>query len=193
MVSATANIVVIGHGAAGLAAALSAAEAARAANLSVNVMLLEKASEADAGGNTRWSPSYMRMAALDRIEQGFVHDMLEATKFRGDETYFARLAKEAPATVKWIAALGIEFIQPTYYLAKGPPRIQPAGGGPAVVAGSRARRKPPASRSAMAARRFRLQATMATSMASSSSTAVRARRFPPPSSSPAAVSRATVR
>ena len=46
--------------------------------------------------------------------------MLEATQFQGDETYFARLAAAAPATVKWIASHGIEFIQPTYYLAKGP-------------------------------------------------------------------------
>ena len=47
-------------------------------------------------------------------------DMREATRRRGDEAYFTRLAAEAPATVKWIAAHDIEFIQPTYYLAKGP-------------------------------------------------------------------------
>jgi tricarballylate dehydrogenase len=126
------GIVVVGHGAAGLAAALSAAEAARAADVAVT--LIEKAPEAEAGGNTRWSPSYMRMAAPDRVETSFVHDMLAATKFEGDETYFARLAHDAPATVQWIAGHGVKFIQPTYYLAKGPPRIQPAGGGPAIVA-----------------------------------------------------------
>src|SRR5471032_1198613 len=127
------NIVVIGHGAAGLAAALSAAEEARRRGWPIKVTLTEKAAEGEAGGNTRWSPSYMRMATPDRVEPSFVHDMLEATKFQGDETYFARLAADAPATVKWIASHGIEFIQPTYYLAKGPPRIQPAGGGPALV------------------------------------------------------------
>ena len=127
------NIVVIGHGAAGLAAALSAAEEARRRGWPIKVTLTEKAAEGEAGGNTRWSPSYMRMASPDRVEPSFVHDMLAATKFQGDETYFARLAKEAPATVKWIASHGIEFIQPTYYLAKGPPRIQPLGGGPTIV------------------------------------------------------------
>lgn len=94
---------------------------------------MDRAPEDEAGGNTRWSPSYMRMASVDRVEPSFVHDMLAATQNRGDETYFARLAREAPATVKWIAAQGVRFIQPTYYLAKGPPRIQPEGGGPAVV------------------------------------------------------------
>jgi tricarballylate dehydrogenase len=127
------ELIVVGQGAAGLAAALSAAQDARARNLPVNITMIEKAPEDEAGGNTRWSPSYMRMAAPDRVETSFVHDMLAATRFQGDETYFARLAKEAPATVTWIAAQGIEFHQPTYYLAKGPPRIQPVGGGPAVV------------------------------------------------------------
>ena len=126
------NLIVVGQGAAGLSAALAAAQAA--AGSAVRVTLVDKASEQEAGGNTRWSPSYMRMAAPDRVEPSFVHDMLAATKYQGDEAYFARLAHDAPATVKWIAAQGVEFIQPVYYLAKGPPRIQPLGGGPVVVA-----------------------------------------------------------
>jgi tricarballylate dehydrogenase len=59
--------------------------------------------------------------------------MLEATQFKGDEDYFATLAREAPATMQWIAAHGVPFHQPTYYLAKGPPRIQPVGGGAELV------------------------------------------------------------
>jgi tricarballylate dehydrogenase len=35
--------------------------------------------------------------------------------------------------VAWIKSHGVEFHQPTYYLAKGPPRIQPVGGGPAII------------------------------------------------------------
>jgi tricarballylate dehydrogenase len=124
------NLIVVGQGAAGLAAALAAAQAGRGA---VRVTLVDKAAEDEAGGNTRWSPSYMRMAAVDKVEPSFVHDMLAATKYQGDETYFATLAHHAPETCKWIQAQGVEFIQPTYYLAKGPPRIQPLGGGPAIV------------------------------------------------------------
>jgi tricarballylate dehydrogenase len=55
-----------------------------------------------------------------------------ATGFQGDETYFARLAADAPATIVWIRSNGVEFHQPVYYLAKGPPRIQPVGGGEAI-------------------------------------------------------------
>ena len=127
------NLIVIGQGAAGLSAALSAAEESRRLAFALKITLLDKAREDEAGGNTRWSPSYMRMAAPDRVEPSFVQDMLEATGFRGDETYFTRLAEEAPATIQWIASHGVTFIQPTYYLAKGPPRIQPEGGGPAVI------------------------------------------------------------
>jgi tricarballylate dehydrogenase len=58
--------------------------------------------------------------------------MLEATRFKGDEDYFATLAQQAPATVRWIAAHGVPFHQPVYYLAKGPPRIQPVGGGATI-------------------------------------------------------------
>jgi tricarballylate dehydrogenase len=93
---------------------------------------LDKAPKQDAGGNTRWTPSYMRMASVDRVEPSFVHDMLEATQFQADEGYFATLAQHAPATVKWIAGHGVPFHQPVYYLAKGPPRIQPVGGGETI-------------------------------------------------------------
>ncbi len=130
---AAESIIVVGQGAAGLAAALSAAETAREAGRQIHITLVDKAAEDEAGGNTRWSPSNMRMASFDRVEPSFVHDMRVATNFQGDESYFARLATEAPATIKWLASHGIEFIQPTYYLAKGPPRIQPVGGGPVLI------------------------------------------------------------
>lgn len=127
------HLVVVGQGAAGLAAAIVAAEVAAAANSRIRVTLIDKAGAEDAGGNTRWSPSNMRMASPDRVETSFVRDMMEATAFRGDERYFTRLAEEAPAAVRWLAACGVEFVQPPYYLAKGPPRIAPAGGGPALI------------------------------------------------------------
>ena len=58
--------------------------------------------------------------------------MLEATSFQGDEDYFATLAAHAPATVQWIAATACRSISRSYYLAKGPPRIQPIGGGETI-------------------------------------------------------------
>jgi len=60
MSQAPHRLVVIGHGAAGLAAALAAAEAMRRRGLRGDIALVEKASEEAAGGNTLWSPSYTK-------------------------------------------------------------------------------------------------------------------------------------
>ena len=127
------KLVVVGHGAAGLAAALSAAEQARSRGLDVDITLLEKSREADAGGNTRWSPSYMRLAAPDRIAPDFEEDMHAASGGLADRGYFRTLADNAVQTVGWLQAHGVEFVTPIYYLSAGPARIQPVGGGSAIV------------------------------------------------------------
>jgi tricarballylate dehydrogenase len=126
------RLVVVGHGAAGLSAAVAAAESALACGLDVAVTLLEKADAGQAGGNTLWSPSYMRLDAPDRIACDFEAAMLEATGGR-DAAYFHALAGEGVATVAWLEGHGIAFCQPPYYLAAGPLRIQPIGGGRALV------------------------------------------------------------
>ena len=127
------KLIVVGHGAAGLAAALAAAEQARSRGLRVDITLLEKSSEAEAGGNTRWSPSYMRLAAPDRLAPGFEDDMLAASGGLADRNYFRTLAENAVQTIGWLQTHGVEFSIPVYYLSVGPPRIQPVGGGSAIV------------------------------------------------------------
>ena len=127
------RLVVVGHGAAGLGAAVAAAESARARGLDVGITLLEKADAAEAGGNTLWSPSYMRLDAPDRVAPDFEAAMGEATGGR-DAAYFHALARDAAATVAWLEGHGVAFSTPPYYLSAGPLRIQPVGGGRALVA-----------------------------------------------------------
>jgi tricarballylate dehydrogenase len=127
------KLVVIGHGAAGLTAAVAAAEQAGSLGLRIDITVLEKSSKEEAGGNTSWSPAYMRMAAPDRIAPGFEDDMLEASGGLADQSYFQTLAENAPATIGWLETHGVAFTTPIYYLAAGPPRIQPAGGGRGIV------------------------------------------------------------
>jgi tricarballylate dehydrogenase len=127
------KLVIVGHGAAGLAAAVSAAEQARNIGLCIEITLLEKSPETEAGGNTRWSPSYMRMAAPDRLAPGFEEDMQHASGGQADPDYFRTLAENAPATIGWLGTHGIVFDTPVYYLSAGPPRIQPVGGGRAII------------------------------------------------------------
>ena len=128
-----AKLVVVGHGAAGLAAALAAAEQAHQSGLPIDITVLEKARENEAGGNTRWSPSNMRLDAPDRIDPGFADDMLRLSGERGDPVYFRALADRATATVGWLQGHGVEFVTPLYYLSAGPARIQPVGGGSVIV------------------------------------------------------------
>jgi tricarballylate dehydrogenase len=127
------KLVIIGHGAAGLAAAVAAAEQASGRGLQVEITLLEKSREQDAGGNTRYSPSYMRLAAPDRLAPGFEEDMHRASGGLADRNYFRTLAERAPETIGWLQTHGVAFDTPVYYLAAGPPRIQPVGGGRAIV------------------------------------------------------------
>jgi tricarballylate dehydrogenase len=134
------HLVVVGHGAAGLSAAVAAAEMARARGLDVGITLLEKADAGEAGGNTLWSPSYMRLDAPDRVAPDFETAMLEATGGR-DAGYFHALARDATATVAWLEGHGIAFATPPYYLSAGPLRIQPVGGGRALIAVLRAAAK----------------------------------------------------
>jgi FAD binding domain len=142
------NVIVVGQGAAGLAATLSAAE--EASGPAVQVTLLEKAEEDEAGGNTRWTPAYMRMAAVDRVEPNFVRDMLAATNGLGDESYFARLAHAAPATVRGSPRTASNSTSPTITWQKGRRVFSPSAAGHRSIASSSVRRRPPACRSAMA-------------------------------------------
>src|SRR6195256_6627348 len=109
------KLVVVGHGAAGLAAALSAAEQARSRGLCIDITLLEKSREDEAGGNPRWSPSYMRLAAPDRLAPGFEDDMQQASGGLADQNYFRTLAEQAIATIGWLETHGVEFTIPVYY------------------------------------------------------------------------------
>jgi tricarballylate dehydrogenase len=127
------TICIVGSGAAGLAAALAAAETARARARACRVVLIDRARQGEHGGNTRFSPSYMRMAAPDRVAPGFEDDLNEVSGGRMDPAYVKRLATEAPATMAWLMGHGIAFDKPVYYLSAGPPRIQPIGGGAGLL------------------------------------------------------------
>ncbi len=59
--------------------------------------------------------------------------MREASGGRADRNYFHTLAENAVPTIGWLQTHGVEFITPMYYLSAGPARIQPVGGGGAIV------------------------------------------------------------
>ncbi|MGH6779712.1 MAG: FAD-dependent oxidoreductase, partial [Bradyrhizobium sp.] len=127
------SLIVVGQGAAGLAAAVSAAEEAVRRRLRIDITLVEKAREDEAGGNSRWSPSNIRMEAPDRIAPDFVEEICRQSQGHAEPAYFRALEGNAAETIGWLQARGIEFATPLYYLSAGPTRIQPLGGGGAIV------------------------------------------------------------
>ncbi len=130
---AAKRLVVVGQGAAGLCAAVSALTQARAQGLPLQVTLLDAAPMAASGGNTRWSPSNIRLQANHQMAPGFVDEIMAESEGLADAAYFQQLAEQAPAMADWLVSLGIAFQSPPYYLAKGPARIQPVGGGAALI------------------------------------------------------------
>jgi tricarballylate dehydrogenase len=74
------------------------------------------------------------MDQTDSIAPAFEADMLEACGGQGDSAYFRVLAERAPEAVGWLQRHGVAFASPPYYLSVGPRRIQPIGGGGAIIA-----------------------------------------------------------
>lgn len=75
----------------------------------------------------------MRLEAPDRLGGGFEDDMFEASGGSANRSYFRTLAENAVQTIGWLGTHGVEFVIPVYYLSAGPARIQPVGGGSAIV------------------------------------------------------------
>ena len=147
------DLVVVGHGIAGLSAAVSAAE------MGAEVIVLERAPREECGGNTRWTDALMRLksenAVADDFESHFAanagHHLdpeLTADLARAPEDQPAILrtlgitdpdvistfADETPATISWLKSHGISFdFQPTYFITTCTPRMGPTGGGLALV------------------------------------------------------------
>jgi tricarballylate dehydrogenase len=125
-----AALVVVGQGAAGLAAALAAAERSRETCYPVQITLIDRAPADRAGGGTRFSPANMRLAEPEAMAREF--EAIIAGDPRHDRAYFETLAQQAWPASQWLAGYGVAIEQIPYYLAAAP-RYRPVGGGAALV------------------------------------------------------------
>lgn len=147
------DVVVVGGGVAGLSAACAAAEAG------ARVVLLERSTEAETGGNTRYTEAFLRMRSLeetaDGLEDALVDDFMghpdpslvrdaalpaerRSALYRAhhvvDPDYVATFAAEAPETLAWMGGHGMRFeFLPTPFLTTSTTRMAPVGGGLAIV------------------------------------------------------------
>jgi len=155
------DVVVVGGGIAGLSAAVSGAEAG------ASVVLLERSTEAETGGNTRYTEAYLRMKTIDEPADGLAEALVD--DFAGhpdpsitadagieyarrsallrahhvvDLDYVETLVAQAGPTLRWLTGHGVSFAPlPTLFPTVSTTRLAPVGGGLALVEalGKRAR------------------------------------------------------
>lgn len=147
------DVIVIGSGISGLSSAVSANSAG------ARVLVLERAQEAEFGGNTRWTESYFRMKNENEVSDDFEELLVSNAghhidpnvvrhmsasyetwpsyvKSHGmpDPELVSTLSSQAGPTVNWLKSFGIRFdALPTYFVTAAAPRIMPVGGGLAMI------------------------------------------------------------
>ena len=147
------DVVVVGSGIAGLAAALSARERG------ARVALLERATPAARGGNTRYTEAFLRMKSVtepsDDLAAALLSDFMgypdpgllmetfgpsrdwhgpASTLHAVDHAVVTTLAEAAGPTLEWLAGFGVRFeALPTPFLTTSTTRLAPVGGGLALV------------------------------------------------------------
>jgi tricarballylate dehydrogenase len=153
MQTETFDVVVAGCGAAGLSAAVAAAEQG------ARVAVLERAPREERGGQSRYTEAYLRMKSDTEVTDDFTThiaengsgyvdpDLIEeSARAIGDRSAAARalaiadpdvvqtFADEAGPTVQWLKGFGVRFdFLPTQFLTRSQPRLLPVGGGLAIV------------------------------------------------------------
>jgi len=125
-----ADLVVVGCGAGGLAAAVSHLEAAPGSR----VVILERTSKERRGGNTSWTGAFFRLDREGRPSADFVERMHALSRGQSDPAIIEALAAQAQDTMAWLEDNGVEMTtRTTYFLTSKGPRLMPAGGGAAIV------------------------------------------------------------
>ena len=126
------DVAVIGGGAAGLAAALTAVDGGR------NVVLLEKAPPGERGGNTRFSDAQMRFphspdefCAKGYTQEEFRDDLMRLSRGRANPQLVQTLVANAAAAADWLTALGLAWEEGFPHVSSY--RRHPLGGGRSIV------------------------------------------------------------
>lgn len=152
-VSREFDVIVVGCGGSGLAAALAAQEKG------ARVCILERASKEESGGNTRYTGAWLRMKSMELVSEdfeehfaanagGWLDPTVVAETARDPESWSAAarsasfvdpnvvtaLADNAPQTLAWASGFGVRYATLDIpFPTSVQPRISPSGGGLALL------------------------------------------------------------
>lgn len=133
------DLVVIGHGAAGLSAAVTYLESADA---DAHVAVLERSTREQRGGATRWTGAFLRIDNEHNFDDTYSDRLTETSGGRADLDYLHILHKDTPAAITFLQDRGVEisfneFPFPHTFVSGQPSMSAPAspiGGGASIVA-----------------------------------------------------------
>ncbi|HXZ68704.1 MAG TPA: FAD-binding protein [Alphaproteobacteria bacterium] len=132
------DLIVLGCGAAGLSAAVSYAQAAKAQRRTARIAVLERATKENRGGATRWTSSWFRITEDRRLDPNFVAQMERLSGGLADLDYCRTLEREVSESLDFLERNNVEL---TYFKQPFPNRNtggglgMPARGGVAIVDG----------------------------------------------------------
>lgn len=148
------DVVVMGHGIAGLAAAAAAAEGGAA------VAVVERAPKDESGGCTRYTEAFMRLKSEEELSDDFEDEMFAVASAHpdpgmvsemarsesewpgvvramdvADPSYLHTFASQAVPTIEWLKSHGVSFLNTNMpqITLRARPLIAPRGGGLALL------------------------------------------------------------
>ncbi|MFD4940602.1 FAD-binding protein [Streptomyces virginiae] len=137
----TYDLVVVGFGAAGLSAALSYAEATEGRATPTRIAVLERATQEERGGATRWTGAFLRITQDRRLDTDWAEHMGRVSGGLADQEYCRTVERETPRTLGFVEKHGVEiafedFPLPHTFDGGAPsmtPPASPRGGGASIV------------------------------------------------------------
>ena len=118
------DLVVIGHGAAGLSSAVAYADAVTAPGRVPSIAVLERSSHEDRGGSTRYTGSWFRVTEDRQLDPRFVATMEEVSGGLADLDYCRTLERELPDSIAFLEEHEVPYI----YVKQGLPNRNTGGG-----------------------------------------------------------------
>lgn len=118
------DLLVIGHGAAGLSSAVAYADAAATQGRVPSIAVLERSTHDERGGSTRYTGSWFRVTEDRQLDPEFVPTMEQVSGGLADLDYCRTLERELPTSIAFLEEHEVPYI----YIKQGLPNRNTGGG-----------------------------------------------------------------